>query len=86
LPSAHFPLLLCFNTEYHSIGSPRSRRPNQMLSPQRAGGDGNGGGDTLYRTVIEILGLRSQDLTFKMKDAFTFQGAVAGVKQESGVW
>jgi hypothetical protein len=85
LPSAHFPLLLCFNTEYHAIGSPRSGRPNQTLSPQRGGGGGNGGGDTLYRTVVEILGLRSQDLTLNMKDAFIFQGAVAGVIQESGV-
>ncbi len=85
LPSAHFPLLLCFNTEQRAIGSPRSGRPNLTSSPQRGEGDGNGGGDILYRTVIEILGLRSHDSTLKIKDAFIFQGAVAGVVQESGV-
>jgi hypothetical protein len=84
LPSAHFPLLLCFNSEYDAIGSPKSGRTNQTLSPQSGGGGGNGSGDTLYRTVIEMLRLRSNSLTLN-KDAFIFQGAVAGVMQETGV-
>jgi hypothetical protein len=83
LPSSHFPLLLCFNSEYHAVGSPKalreSGRENQTFSPQKSG-------DTLYRTTIEILGLTSTALPPKMMDAFIVQGAIAGVMQESGVW
>jgi hypothetical protein len=82
LPSAHFPLLLCFHSEFHSGGSPSQ---NRTLSPQKGGGDGNSSGDTLYRTSIEILGLRCTALPSKMKDAFIIQGAIAGAMQESGV-
>ena len=90
LPSSHFPLLLCFNSEYRAVGSPKalpeSGREYRALSPQKGGDGGNGRGDTLYRTSIEILGLRSTALPFMMMDAFIVQGAIAGVMQESGVW
>jgi hypothetical protein len=56
------------------------------LSPQKGGDGGNGRGDTLYRTSIEILGLRNTALPSMMMDAFIVQGAIAGVMQESGVW
>ena len=90
LPSSHFPLLLCFNSEYHAVGSPKalpkSGRENHTFSPQKGGDGGKGSGDTLYRTSIEILGLRSTALPSTMMDAFIVQGAIAGVMQESGVW
>lgn len=90
LPSSHFPLLLCFNSEYRAVGSPKalpkSGRESRTLSPQKGGDGGNGRGDTLYRTSIEILGLRNTALPSMMMDAFIVQGAIAGVMQESGVW
>ncbi|KAL9185720.1 hypothetical protein ACHAXT_003497 [Thalassiosira profunda] len=73
LPSAHFPLLLCFNSVSHP-GSPKS--PTQS----RKGGRN----DVLYRTTIDILGLEST-LPQKANEAFAVQCAVAGVVQESGV-
>lgn len=79
LPSAHFPLLLCFNSEQH-VGSPKRAAPqsrNWRLSSE-------GNGDTLYRTKVEILGLRST-LPQKTNEAFIVQGIVAGGIQESGV-
>ena len=82
LPSAHFPLLLCFNSEYYHPVESRDERQNQII--RRV--DEVAGGDTLYRTRIEILGLRSMSpLSSKMKDAFTVQGTIAGEMQESGV-
>mmetsp|Transcript_8501 Transcript_8501/g.19026 ORF Transcript_8501/g.19026 Transcript_8501/m.19026 type:complete len:1924 (+) Transcript_8501:286-6057(+) len=86
LPSAHFPLLLCFNSEQH-VGSPKAAAATAALPRQRSrhqDGGGGGSGDTLYRTRVEILGLRSA-LPPTGKEAFVIQGTVAGVIQESGV-
>lgn len=79
LPSAHFPLLLCFNSEYHAAGSPGlSQRKTLNRSSSSSG-------ESLYRTSFEILGVHSKQWPSKVKDAFVIQCAVSGVIQESGV-
>ena len=91
LPSAHFPLLLCFNSEDHPCdgGSPRAAAGGASPSREGAWGGGGGGveqiGDVLYRTKVEIMGLRSSASSSRAKEAFVVQGMVAGVIQESGV-
>lgn len=91
LPSAHFPLLLCFDSE-RQTGSPE--RPAGASQSEightrsRGGGEndyGSRSGDTLYRTQVEILSLRSTIMPQKAKDAFVIQGTVAGAIDESGV-
>lgn len=81
LPSAHFPLLLCFNSEYYHSVESRDERQNQV----RRRVDIVAGGDTLYRTRIEILGLRSMSSNSKMNGAFKVQCTIAGEMHESGV-
>lgn len=86
LPSAHFPLLLCFNSEHHVVGSPRALTLKKKVTCQEGevNTTSSSSGDTLYRTKVELIGLRSE-LPPKMKEAFVIQGAVAGIIQESGV-
>ena len=84
LPSAHFPLLLCFNSE-HYVGSPKKKAAPQSKR-QMSQEDGGSSGDTLYRTKVEIMGLRSTLLSQnKANEAFVIQGTVAGIIEESGV-
>lgn len=82
LPSAHFPLLLCFNSEYNVVGSPKACAISS--SSQEGGGSSSSRVDTLYRTKVEVVGLHST-LPPKVKEAFSIQGGIAGVVQESGV-
>ena len=82
LPSAHFPLLLCFNSEYNVVGSPKACAISS--SSQEGGGTTSSRVDTLYRTKVEVVGLHST-LPPKVKEAFSIQGGIAGVVQESGV-
>jgi len=91
LPSAHFPLLLCFNSE-HPAGSlekkaaaPLQNNHGHLQSQGGGGCSSSCGGDTLYRTRVEILSLHSTMLSQKVKEAFVIQGAVAGIIDESGV-
>ena len=89
LPSAHFPLLLCFNSEHHVVGSPRALTlKKKVLTCCEEEGlsatSSASSSDTLYRTKVELIGLRSE-LPPKMKEAFVIRGAVAGIIQESGV-
>ncbi len=82
LPSAHSPLLLCFNSEYTGAGSPgqsKIQTPNPTVSRR------NRGGETLYRTSFEIVGIHSKQWPDNVKDAFVLQCAVFGVVQESGI-
>jgi hypothetical protein len=82
LPSAHFPLLLCFNSEFHGAGSPglsKNQTPNLTMSRR------NSSVETVYRTSFEIVGIHSKQWPNKVKDAFVLQCAVSGVVQESGV-
>jgi len=81
LPSAHFPLLLCFNSEYNVVGSPKACA---ISSSSQEGGTSSSRVDTLYRTKVEVVGLHST-LPPKVKEAFSIQGGIAGVVQESGV-
>jgi len=75
LPSAHFPMLLCFNSSI-SPSSPKNRS------------DKEGHFNSLYRTKIEIIGLSSTvPLSHKANgsgEAYIVQGAVGGIVQESG--
>jgi hypothetical protein len=77
LPSAHFPMLLCFN----SIVSPSSPKSSQLNSSEERC-------FTLYRTTVKFLGLKSTvPLSQKANgsgEAYVVQGAVGGVVQESG--
>ena len=50
LPSAHFPLLLCFNSE-HYVGSPKKKAAPQSKR-QMSQEDGGSSGDTLYRARV----------------------------------
>ena len=71
LPSAHFPLLLSFNTQ-----------PNTMLTltPQNERSLTVGGNqDVFYRTKVEILDLSGA----RAGSVFSVQGSVAGVIQET---
>lgn len=81
LPSAHFPMLLCFNSR-HSSGSPSSPVNSKVFTSQ------GGSFDTLYRTKVEVLGLRSTaPLSQKANgsgEAYVVQGSVSGVVHESG--
>lgn len=82
LPSAHFPLLLCFDSEYNSAGSPglaQKQTPHATLSGSSSSGE------TIYRISFEILGIHSKHWPAKVKDAFLIQCAVSGVVQASGV-
>ncbi|KAL3780653.1 hypothetical protein HJC23_000123 [Cyclotella cryptica] len=81
LPSAHFPMLLCFNSR-PSSGSPSSPVSSRLLVSDESRFD------TLYRTKIEILALRSAvPLSQKANgsgEAYVVQCSVGGVVQESG--
>eukprot|EP00584_Thalassiosira_punctigera_P004862 CAMPEP_0172528256 /NCGR_PEP_ID=MMETSP1067-20121228/2704_1 /TAXON_ID=265564 ORGANISM="Thalassiosira punctigera, Strain Tpunct2005C2" /NCGR_SAMPLE_ID=MMETSP1067 /ASSEMBLY_ACC=CAM_ASM_000444 /LENGTH=1254 /DNA_ID=CAMNT_0013312137 /DNA_START=70 /DNA_END=3834 /DNA_ORIENTATION=- len=86
LPSAHFPLLLCFDVERRA-GSSREGTASQSkggFSPRQGGGNSSDG-DTLYRSKVEIVSLHSTVLPKTPKEAFVIQGTVAGVIEESGV-
>ena len=77
LPSAHFPMLLCFNS---------SISPSSMTRRMIASDDGRF--NTLYRTTVEILKLRSS-LPLSQKangsgEAYIVHGAVGGAVKESG--
>ena len=78
LPSAHFPMLLCFNSSV----SPSLSKNARPISSE--GGRFN----TLYKVTAEILGLRStMPLNQKAHgsgEAYIVQGAVGGTVQESG--
>lgn len=78
LPSAHFPMLLCFNTSI----LPSSPQNSALVS------DKEGHFNCLYRTKIEIIGLSStMSLSHKANgngEAYIVQGAVGGIVQESG--
>lgn len=71
LPSAHFPLLLCFDSQ------PNTLLPTLIQSERSHIGVGSQ--DVLYRTKVEILGLSGTPVG----TAFAVQGSVAGVIQES---
>jgi phosphatidylinositol 3-kinase len=71
LPSAHFPLLLCFESQ-----------PNTMLpATMRSGRSRNEAicRDVVYRTKVEILGLSGT----RAGKAFFVQGCVAGAIKET---
>jgi hypothetical protein len=72
LPSAHFPLLLCFDSQ------PNTVLLASQLQNERSHNEG-GSHDVLYRTKVEILGLSGT----RVGTAFSVQGSVAGVIQES---
>jgi hypothetical protein len=75
LPSAHFPMLLCFNT----CTTPASPRSSRLTSSVK------GRFNTLYRTKVELLGLRSTVHQLSGSgEAYIVHGAVGGVVQESG--
>lgn len=82
LPSAHFPLLLCFNSKCHRDGL---LGLSQRQTPRPTQPCGNNSGETLYRTSAEIVGIYCKEWPNKVKDAFVIQCAVTGVVQESGV-
>mmetsp|Transcript_34262 Transcript_34262/g.70148 ORF Transcript_34262/g.70148 Transcript_34262/m.70148 type:complete len:1741 (-) Transcript_34262:116-5338(-) len=71
LPSAHFPLLLCFDSQ------PNTLLPTSLQN-ERSRNEGCSQ-DVLYRTKVEILGLSGTPVG----TAFSVQGSVAGVIQES---
>jgi len=75
LPSAHFPLLLCFNSE-QNIGSPRA------ISKAHRGQQN--GADIMYRVKVEIMGLSCSEDRY-LGDIFAVQGAVGGTVQVSGL-
>ena len=81
LPSAHFPMLLCFNSR-PSSGSPSSPISSRLFTTEESRLN------TLYRTKIKILGLRSSvPLSQKANgsgEAYVVQCSVGGVVQESG--
>lgn len=83
LPSAHFPLLLCFNSENNAAGAPKGLSQGWMQNTVLSRSHSNS--ETIYRTSFEILGLHSKQWPNKIKDAFLVQCAVSGVIQESGV-
>ena len=74
LPSAHFPLLLCFNSE-QNIGSPRAIS-NAHHRQQN-------GADVMYRVKVEIMGVSCSEENH-LGDIFAVQGAVGGTVQVSG--
>ena len=71
LPSAHFPLLLCFDSQ------PNTLLPTSLQN-ERSRNEGCSQ-DVLYRTKVEILGLSGTPVG----TVFSVQGSVAGVIQES---
>ena len=81
LPSAHFPLLLCFNVEEY-VGSPKKIT---TTTTKRDKFSGSSNADTLYRTKVEVLSLRSTLHPEKVPDdSFAIQGTIAGITEESG--
>jgi hypothetical protein len=75
LPSAHFPMLLCFNT----CTTPSSPKSSRLTSSE------NQRFNTLYKTKVEILGLRNTvHKSHGSGEAFIVHGAIGGVVQESG--
>ena len=86
LPSAHFPLLLCFTSEQYVTSSPKAEAVLPSQGSHSSHPQGGGGGDTLYRTKVEILDLFSTAITQnRTNDAYVIQGTVAGIMEESGV-
>ena len=73
LPSAHFPLLLCFDSQPNAglLTSIQSERSHSEGSSQ----------DVLYRTKVEIFGLSGAPVG----TVFAVQGSIAGVIQESSL-
>ena len=76
LPSAHFPLLLCFNSA-QNIGSPRAISKANHSSKQN-------GADVMYRVKVEIMGVSCSQERY-LGDIFAVQGAVGGTVQVSGL-
>lgn len=77
LPSAHFPMLLCFNS-----------RPNPGNPSVVSGADSHHGcsRDTVYRVKVELVSLRSPSFSKNVKNgsAYAVQGVLSGILQESG--
>ena len=78
LPSAHFPMLLCFNSSM----SPSFSNNSSSISLDESRFN------TLYKVKVEIMGLKStKPLNQKARgsgEAYIVQGAVDGIVQESG--
>jgi len=75
LPSAHFPMLLSFNS-----------RPNPG-NPSVASGASHGcSRDTVYQVKVELVSLRSPSFSKNVESgsAYAVQGVLSGVLQESG--
>lgn len=79
LPSAHFPLLLCFNSKPQPTPSLAKAKGLHSMAHGCCR-------DTVYRTKVELLGLRSSSSSTMQGngEAHIVQGVVAGVMQESG--